>query len=509
MSDERIELDITLRDQASSKLDDIAEKVDDLETADPEITVEADTAAAETDLKDVDQLAERLTAEDHKIILKAQIDQAKAELKELDTTIGGLSEPVGKFTEDTGKAGDAMHGFVGEAITELPGIGPAIGPASEAVGQLTEGLLAGEVAMGSLVTAAIPIAAIVVAVNAVTTALEQQKKIDAFNAEQVKEFRDAIEDAGDETEGLVNHLREARKIEFVQRSGDVKDVTEDLHKLNLSVEDFVHLVTDPTAFATFKANAETLEPSLQGVTETIGSMGPAVDNLKASFAESSPVGAAYVDVIAAINTASGNLEKQQIETALADAVFGKSAVDAARDADKTKRALDNVTTASDNTRDAIDRLRGRLNFETESANLQTELTDALNGVVNLGVNPTIEQIRQLKLDYIDVADTAGKTPIEIESTLRSIDQGDYLTVLAQVQQMSKLNPILLATALADPMMSRTTGGGRGGGVVPTAVQSVTVNLPRGYRGDVVREVTGASRRNGRRYGAQAVRYARR
>ena len=81
MSDERIELDVTLRDQASGGLDDIADKAEKVEKSDPTVTVKADTKAADADVKDLSTDVNRLDQTDWVVKVRAQLDDASAKLK--------------------------------------------------------------------------------------------------------------------------------------------------------------------------------------------------------------------------------------------------------------------------------------------------------------------------------------------------------------------------------------------------------------------------------------------
>lgn len=462
MSDERIEIDVELRgaDDASAELKDLSTDIDKVE-----------------DKSDVE------------ITLKAQFDDAKRALKDLDSQIKGLADPVNipdpdvdgkiaKVGEDTGKAKDAMHGFVGEAVTGLPGVGQALGPASEAVGQITEGLLAGEVAMSGLVAAAIPIAAIVVAVQAISSELDRQKAIDAFNDEQVKNFRDALEGVTDEAGAVVDKLRDMRKISFVDAGGEVEDVTANLKNLNLTVEDFGRLITDDAALARWKEQMLNANPALAELITSTDRYGVVQGNVVQEYGRTIPLGDDYARVLEAVTQGQKNVDKASQDAAVSNAVFGVKT-------DETTEKIKKQRTATDDLVTSIDILLGK--YRTQDA-----FEDAQTSIDELGTTLADHGGDWLAVDA--AADGARESILNAANTIRGdlspalsnkitmlVDTGQLQAALTLLEQIDRLrrtvgfDPRLRNPVLGSPTPDNDTGGPRTvinnfpAGVSPTEV----------------------------------------
>lgn len=341
MADEQINIDIRANDDASDKLDAVADLVAEVEEATPEIVVTADTSKAEADLKAVADEAQRVAQADARIVVEAQIDAAKGNLRELRKELDGLSGAgdsggvaPGKALQDdldgvadkTEKAKGAMQGFVGESVSSIPGVGAAIGPASEAVGQLTEGLLAGEVGMKGLAAAAGPIIGITLALKIVTDQLAAIDAVDAFHEEQVKEWAEAIRDAKVAVDGLRTSINDTETIDFVNTAGDTRDATDSLRELGLVSEDYVRLVAlGAEGIAQYKAQFPELAGQFDSLGGSIGGAGAQFAALE--FGEGKTK--AYAEVLAALTQGTVDYLGAQAAAADKQAVFGDGAEAAA------------------------------------------------------------------------------------------------------------------------------------------------------------------------------------
>ena len=136
---------------------------------------------------------------------------------------------------------------------------------------------------------------------------------------------------------------------------------------------------------------------------------------------------------------------------------------------------------------------------------------------------TVVDIRGVEDAIVSAGEAAKVNPIDIQTAIQKADQGDIDGAFLFMQQkINEKGPLTLPVTLHATIPKLTIAGRDGTqmvievtpgsvGAPPAAPVAGTTNvyLPRGYRGDVVAQATGAARRNGRRYGAQGtVRYAR-
>jgi hypothetical protein len=502
VADEQVRIDITATDDASKVIDDVAGETKKLEESDPTVDVGADSDAAAKALAEVKEWTKDVDALSPTV--DVTVDSSKAK--------GGIDE----ITESTGKAKDAVHGFVGEAAVELPGVADAVGPAGEAIGQMTEGLLAGEIAMGELVAAALPLVALTVGFKLISGYLGDIEATKAFHRDQVDKWVTALKEGKTVIGAIKDDIKETAKIEFIS-SGDVKDATGSLDRLKLTADDFLEAIKDPAALQAWRdqrdAVDENVDRLMQARTALQGAFGPEqqqeLERARQKLKD-------YNSVIDAAEQKIKDTGTATEETERLTRVYGDTATRTKSDVDDLTFAQGELTKKVDATKWAFDELRGGLSFEAAVNNLQTQLETALTNI-STGAGVTRDDILAIKQSIIDVGEQAGKTPVEIEAELQKVTPDNLWQIASDVQSWYAKNPAKIQADLV--LRSKTfqvIGGGGGlsvtippqvGGTAAPGV--VNVNLPRGYRGNVVAEVTGATRRNGRRYGAPAVRYARR
>jgi hypothetical protein len=121
----------------------------------------------------------------------------------------------------------------------------------------------------------------------------------------------------------------------------------------------------------------------------------------------------------------------------------------------------------------------------------------------------VDASKQKVIDY--GREVLGLPPERVTEILALIDNGSVVTVEEQLRELTAvrtvaIKPILLGGNLGLPGATST----RPGGTAAVSTTTVNVTLPAGARGiDALREVTGAARRAGTRYGSAAVSRARR
>ena len=539
---EQVRIDLTANDDASKTIDDVADAADKLERKAPEVDVKADTSNADKGLGEVDATATRLDKNDVVIAIRAQIDDLKTQAKEAQTTLDALDEPVTipvtvnetgdgfdgvrtkvqGLTEDTGKAQETMHGFIGNAVSEIPGLGAAFGPAAEAMGQLTEGILGGEVAMEGLIAAALPIAGITALVKLWNDEQERVKAIDAFNKKKVDDYTTAIRNGKTALEGLREEAEKTQKLEWVDTFGKVKDLGPDLQTLGITFDQFVTAVGKgkPGVDALFQGLIDK-QPELSKVLDDLTDNNLA--RLQGATDRAIPNSGAFINAWRGVNQAVDDTTTATGQAMTAEQFYGTTH---ARVSSTAKRNQDIVTASFDLTKIAIQGMKDELADEQVISNFQDSMIGAQNSIKENGRLTTAEIIN-VKTAIIDAGTTAGLTPIEIKSEIDKVTPTDVNTAFIETQQLIDRHGALKMQAQIQATIDaeiKSHSGARFGlgpdgilipiqGSAPPASSApatiVNVNMPAGSRGvDVVRQVSGQARRSGRRYGAPVVRAAR-
>lgn len=226
-------------DAMIDEIDDTRRAVDRLDQAlGPDF--DADTRDVVADLKRLG-----LTAQD----IEADADELAAALRRAGDVkthaaaagFDDVAQAVDGVRDDTGRAHDSMTGFIGGTVGELPGISDAMGPVAEGLGQLTEGAIEGEISLKQLAIAGGAMAGVALLVGQVAQTLDRAAKVDAWKAEEVDAYVDALQEADSLVEGITDKLREAGRIEF-NLFGDEVDVTEEFVALGATVADVARII---------------------------------------------------------------------------------------------------------------------------------------------------------------------------------------------------------------------------------------------------------------------------
>lgn len=466
MADEQINIDIRATDDASAAIDDVADKVDKLEDATPEVKVTADTAAAEADLRSVVDAAELVAKADARIVVEAKIDEAKGNIRELKRELDSLSgagdggvSPARRLETDldgvaagSDRAKGALSGFAGNAIGELPGIGQAMGPAVEGLGQLVEGALAGEIAIGGLVAAGGILAGVAVAFKIVTDGMASVEASKAFRRDRVDDWSKALRDAGDEIQALRDKLAETEKVEF--RLGDsTRDAVDSIAvlirngELSGGIEAFNGLVRSGVdGIGAFQTALLERQPEIKKAYDDLGdSFTNDTQKLIVMAQSTVPEVRAFAEVIIAAQQASVDLDAALVSTTDQQLVFGDSAKVAAAKAEDLNVDLKESASELRNVRDRADDAAGGITGVKDSfADLRGELSDRSQYLQLLDALDTLKE-------KATIAYTAGATGAgDAEAAQRDYEQAVIDTkqkVIDYTDEVAKV-PKEVTTAIA-------------------------------------------------------------
>jgi len=525
-NDPKIQIDITARDEATDKLEDVAATVDKLEEASPEVTVGADTSAAETGLRDVADAAGRLSHDDTELVIKAQIDQAKGQLKELQSQLEATGDKAIDTSEKLDKVdGGGGSGLRGNAIADLTGpLGDASGAASDFAG-VFDGLgdaaeaAAGKLGLsediaGKLGSALGGLGVAVAAGAAIWTLWSQHAEAARKKARELAEAQAAVGEA------IRDGNREAALSNFHKAYDEAIAAAE---KFGLKQQDVIGFITGETE-------------ALPGLTDKYNELKTARDNT----ADPRMRGLAderikaFEDETAALET---NRQKYKDSTAAAgdkkdaeDKLARQLGFTEDAQKDTTKAVGDSVAkldAAKQSTLDLEDgyrRLQDRLSTTRAIEDFQTAMQEAQTAIHDKSEDTKVD-LRGVEDAIIAAGEAAKLNPIDVQTAIQKADQGDidgaYLFLQQKINEKGPLTvPVTLHATIPKLVIA-----GRGGTQMvieldPTkaaapppaaaAPSHVTINMPAGSRGvDVVRQVAGQARRSGRRFGAPVVSYARR
>ena len=523
MSDDKIRVDIESvydDDDAKKALKD-AEKIED---AQPVLEVDADTSQASGKLEAVSDEATRLTSRDWVTKLLADTASAKSELEqlqgELDATGDHAKQANEQLDRTTGEGGSKLRG---NAIADLTGpLGDASGAASDFAG-VFDGLgdtveaVAGKLGLSQQVAGGLASAVgglgVVVAAGAAAWTLYKGRQEEARKkAEELTKQQEAFNDA------LEKGDRKAAAAGFEKLYGKALAGAD---KLGLSTKQLVDYITGASNV-------------LPGVNEQIARLNTEAHLATAQVDAMTGAGTAHVDALVAqrdaLIGANDELEKardrykeldgntknaKESSEDLATALLGPE-----RKLKDTAKAADDASSSVDDVTSSFDRLNERLSNKRAIEDFQTAMVEAQKAIHDKSAD-TVADIRGVEDAIVHAGEAAKLNPIDVETAIQKADQGDIDGAFLYLQQkIDEKGPLQVDVAL-HATIPKLKIAGRGGTQIvvevdPTSSSSVAgaagttnVFLPRGYRGDVVAQVTGAARRNGRRYGARGVRYANR
>lgn len=475
MVDKQIRIDITSRDDASDALDDVADAVEKLEAADPEVVVDADTADADRKLDTVDELvdaldrraaeidvaadtssaesgladvegqaddlarldpeivvdadvsealdgiddvkneADQLTDADREIVLKAKISDAKGELKSLRD---GLDDTARK-AEDTKAELDNIGStggprLAGNAMSDLTG---PLGDASGAAGDFG-GVLDGVSDIAETMGTKLGLSE--AAIGSLTGALGAAGFAVAGIAAGITYFTgkaDAAREKQEELTAATHDYQEAlEKGEYDAAADQLVSMYEDVYdaakQAGLPIQEVTDYITGTSdALPTLSARLEETNAGLGGLGHELITTKDKLDAARGSF-----------------KTTSGILADQKTRTDAVAEALGKTT----RKTDDLAESQDEATESTERLDEALGKLKDQLSFERTLVRFSQDFREAFRKVRD-GKKLTADDILGLKENVLDVAEFAKMTPAEVRALLRKIDQGKIREVRDEVQ----------------------------------------------------------------------------
>jgi hypothetical protein len=445
VTDKKIQMDLTLRDQASKPLEKIADTADDL-TADPiELEATADVERAADDLTRVDRIADDVDA------LHPTVD--------VDTNAAKAADEL------AGLGPGAQHGAAaaGQALRELGGpIGDVVDKA-QTLNEAVAGAMAGiGVAPGALSALAGPIAGVSIAVAGLAAVWSKVRQGQEEARQRARDYADAIDEAGGALEKAArNRLGESL-------SDDDVRLLDRYHLTMLDVADAMQ-----------------------------GHVTPALAELRRNF----PDGA---ELARAAGAGSPELQQLAEDVARIDDLISGEAGGLARGNElwqARNRVMGDAVDQADDLTKALDRTRDALDVEQEALDLKTAVASALDSAGE-SADQSTQDVLDLKKEIVAAAELAKVSPVELQSTIDKVSAGDLAGAAADAQAWLNRHPVSIITQLAGVKVSGSTNINLSGagGTGRAGVTNVVVNMPRGMRYDAAaaRAMNRYARRNGGR-----------
>lgn len=229
--------------------------------------------------------------------------------------LDGSAKRVGDTVD---KNRSVVANFAGNAVQDLPGVSGAFGAMNVAAGQFAEYATEGDINMRAMVGQIGGMLAIGAAIGIVSKEMGKAAENARKNREQIEEWTEGIREGKTAVDAMVEAMEETGKVEFVLPFVD-DDITEDLAKLGLTIEQFGQLT---------QASQEEVE-AWTAEMEAAGADGEAV-----------------MSVLIALGVAQENQTKATEQAAIQTAVFGEATKE-------TTGAVDDATIAVDSYTDAI------------------------------------------------------------------------------------------------------------------------------------------------------------
>lgn len=261
---------------------------------------------------------------------------------------------AGRSAATIDKNRSVVANFAGNAVQDLPGVSGAFGAMNVAAGQFAEYAAEGDINLKKMIGQVGGMVAVGAVIGVVASEMGKAAENARKNREQIADWVDGMREGKSAVDAMVDSFREAGKVEFVlPLIGD--DITDDLAKLGLSIEDFGRLT---------QASDEQ------------------VNAWRASVQASGGDGEALGAVLMGLGIAQENLARATEQSALMDEVFGTAVDDTTRATEDNTQAVEENQRALEDRYDAVREQTGA-ELDLEQAHLRTReamqrYTEALN-----------------------------------------------------------------------------------------------------------------------------------
>jgi len=477
---EQVRIDITADDQASKKLDQVADKVDDLESAKVKVPVDADTSEATRDIAGlmakVDGLArdpanillstnavqigseildltgqlDKLDGNDPQVkitvdqinALQGDLDQVEAKLRDInDVEVSPKVDPAPakRGLDEIGKSADSSASVTANAVGNLSqdvaSLGGIAGTAGVAFGQMgeymTEAATSGE-RIGSVLAnfgkQGALIGGVTLLVGLFTSEINKARKAAEDNAKQVEDLFKTLQAGGQILDAFRKTIEDTGKFEFP----GLGDILPEMNHLNISVREFAALAQLPA-------------PELRKW----------ADDQKKLVSEGKGGYEGLRDVVFALAAAHGNAEEAEARhratvKALGDDYERYGEMLAAQESklSASQAATEAKTRADQDAADQLDRVNKLLNEEADALNRQVDAaTSAADAQLseNDALRDYADTLKDAKANSDDVRDSAIRLAKAHQATAEAQAEATGQTLTA-TQKLDSLNDGLLDTA---------------------------------------------------------------
>jgi len=411
--------------------------------SDTDVRISADTSGIATAAGDVDALqADAGTP----ITIDIDVDADKL------NTVKSKLDDVG----DSGRAGGTAIGGIGNAVSELPGVG-ALGPIAESIGQLTENALEGGESLRGMGKAVGVLGGTALVMYGIQRAMQSIADTKAFNTAQTESFTEALKEAESAAQAMLTVLKEAGGVEgraggFGPLFEGTKDITANLVDAKVSADEFILAVTEGG-------------PALDTV---VGKLVVMRDAAREAFEQSlSEEDRAkmleYNDAIEIVNETLKN-NKAATDDNVVSNDFLKGALEdsagAAHEAsDKTKdlagaydaarRKADDLTYANALLRGDIDKRDAYLRLQDQFDDLKTKGSEAWDAAAT-GADDAESKMREYeiaqgdaKIAVMDFNDEWGAVDLDKTIALNTnIDRGEFDTVMGDIDSATRGSKVI-------------------------------------------------------------------
>lgn len=401
-------------------------------------------------------------------------------LRQVRSQVDGVDDGMRRVGATTDNTRSVMANFTGNAISQLPGVTGALGPLNQAIGQFGEYAAEGNIRLRQFAAALGPLAGGVAILKGVSQYFGEIAERKAFNAEQVKEWTQALLD-GEEVLGLIAD----RVADGIFETGTLdnalpifKEYGIDAAKLakimKFTDEQLMEFVTTVAGLPTPMSEARILYKVLADE----------VNNYRAS-SDGAALATQFVgdkaeDAAPALDRFGGSLE----DSADGAASAAKAGIDAAEAAVELDLANRRAATAAGWLADkeyeaeralreynaAWDELTGEIDAEQALMNLQDAFAAVADAAVREGqsVEDAMREQRREILDakskVIDYGrEILGLPPAALTDILALIDEGKVAEAEAALTVLARDRRVRLIVDADKGLMDPTEGGGGGGG----------------------------------------------